>query len=107
MLCKLEGWNKLSLTLTGLCVPPTLVKEVQQFQCPVRQTDTRLLQIANRTYIPWCLSPVFDGDRQWTGPETFEVEAQSTRAYEVTYHPLTMSLDGKKHQVNSVSLANS
>ncbi|GFS07093.1 hydrocephalus-inducing protein-like [Elysia marginata] len=44
----------------------------------------------------WNLKPIIDGE-QWTGPVTFTVEPQQTKAYELTYRPLTMTTENKKH----------
>ena len=52
----------------------------------------------NKTNGLWQLRPVLDG-QHWSGPETFTVEPQQIRAYELTYLPLTMTQDGKKHTV--------
>ncbi|XP_055892829.1 hydrocephalus-inducing protein homolog isoform X5 [Biomphalaria glabrata] len=96
--CFLDGGphKAVTLTLTGSCtgIPP--VKEVQGFQCVVRQTDTRQIMIPNKSNQVWNLKPVIDGE-YWTGPVSFIVEPQQTKSYELTYRPLTMTSENKKH----------
>ncbi|XP_059164892.1 hydrocephalus-inducing protein homolog isoform X11 [Physella acuta] len=96
--CYLDGGphKPITLTLTGSCtgIPP--VKEVQNFQCVVRQTETRQLMIPNKSNQLWNLKPIIDGEH-WTGPVSFIVEPQQTKSYELTYKPLTMTAENKKH----------
>lgn len=96
-MCYLEGTDPLPLILTGMCIQVTPVKETQHFSTYVRQKDMKPLQIINRTNASWLLKPVIEGEH-WSGPETLVVEPQQTRPYELTYRPLTMTLDGKRHQ---------
>jgi hypothetical protein len=44
---------------------------------------------------------VIDGE-YWGGADTFAMDPSSTKAYEVSYKPLTMTFDNKKHQVGFV-----
>lgn len=44
------------------------------------------------------LRPVIDGE-YWSGPDTITVEPQQSKNYELTYRPLTMTQEGKKHMV--------
>ena len=101
--CFLDGGphKPVTLTLTGSCtgIPP--VKEIQNFQSVVRQTDTKSLMIPNKTNQLWNLKPIIDGE-YWTGPITFQVEPQQTKGYELTYRPLTMTSENKKHTVSNV-----
>ncbi|XP_035827636.1 hydrocephalus-inducing protein [Aplysia californica] len=96
--CLLDGGphKPVTLTLTGSCtgIPP--VKEVQNFQAVVRQSDTKQLMIPNKSNQLWNLKPIIDGEH-WTGPITFMVEPQQTKGYELTYKPLTMTSENKKH----------
>ncbi|KAK7505819.1 hypothetical protein BaRGS_00003090 [Batillaria attramentaria] len=84
------------LTLTGSCtgIPP--VKEVQNFSTQVRGKDVKMISIPNRTNQHWELTPVIEGE-YWTGPVTFSVDPQQTKQYELTYKPLTMTTENKKH----------
>ncbi|CAL1541298.1 unnamed protein product [Lymnaea stagnalis] len=96
--CSLDGGphKPLTLTLTGSCtgIPP--VKEVQNFQCVVREKETRQLMIPNKSNQTWNLKPIIDGE-YWTGPVTFLVEPQQSSAYPLTYEPLAMTSETKKH----------
>ena len=58
------------------------------------------LQVPNHsTSMTYNLRPVIDGAEYWSGPEMLVVPPQSTKYYELTYHPMTMTTDGKKHTV--------
>ncbi|XP_076808093.1 hydrocephalus-inducing protein homolog isoform X2 [Clavelina lepadiformis] len=95
--CKIEGGKPLKFTLTGMCIGTPPSKEVQTFNCHVRGRDVRSIMIPNRSNQRWTLRPLIDGD-YWTGADTLVVDAQQSRPYEITYRPLTMTTDGKKHQ---------
>lgn len=79
-------------------MPPTIIKEIQQFSTIVRQQDIKNLQIVNRTNANWQIKPVIDGE-QWDGPKIIDIPPQQIGIYELTYKPLTMTLDGAKHKV--------
>ena len=100
LLCFLEGGphEPVTLTLTGTCTSLPPVRDGQHFSTAVRQQETKNLSIANRSNQNWHLKPIIDGE-QWVGPVTFDVEPQQTKSYELTYKPLTMTTEGKKHQV--------
>lgn len=49
------------------------------------------------------LRPVIDGE-YWSGPDTITVEPQQSKNYELTYRPLTMTQEGKKHMVRIVEI---
>ncbi len=53
----------------------------------------------------WNLRPAIDGE-YWTGPETFAIEPNMTKGYELTYKPLTMTTEGKKHTVSTCKFEN-
>ena len=75
-------------------------QELVHFATFVRQTEKRNLQIINRSNSEWVLKPTIESDvPYWTGPETFLVDPQSMRNYELIYRPLSMTLEGKKHAV--------
>lgn len=64
--------------------------------------DVIFLQVPNHsTSMTYNLRPVIDGIEYWSGPDTLIVPPQSTKYYELTYHPMTMTADGKKHTVES------
>ncbi|VDL94742.1 unnamed protein product [Schistocephalus solidus] len=97
--CLLENGASVQVNLTAICVPPTVAKAILQFSCPVRETDTRGVTVANRTNSHWFLKPVVRGS-EWSGAETFEVGPQETGFYEITYHPLRMCTSEEKHRVS-------
>jgi hydrocephalus-inducing protein len=97
--CQVEGLAKpLHLTLTGSCVGKPAQRDVHHFTTHVRQPEVKGLHVPNHsTSLTYNLRPVIDGAEYFSGPETLIVPPQSTRLYELTYHPLTMTADGKKH----------
>jgi len=98
--CLLEGGphKPVTLTLTGTCIGNPQTREGQHFATSVRVKDTKNLTITNRSNQTWHLKPIIEGE-QWSGPVSFIVEPQQSKPYELTYHPLTMTSEGKKHQV--------
>lgn len=64
----------------------------------VRGKETKMISIINKTNQLWELSPVIEGEF-WSGPIKFIVEPQQTKQYELTYRPLTMTTESKKHMV--------
>lgn len=80
-----------------MCIGNPPVREGQHFSTNVRVKDTKNLTISNRSNQAWHLKPIIEGE-QWTGPVSFSVEPQQTKQYELTYYPLTMTSEGKKHQ---------
>lgn len=98
--CFLEGGphKPVTLTLTGICKPVPAPKDAQHFSTSVRSSETKNLYIANKTSQHWQLKPIIEAD-WWIGPVTFTVEPQQTKPYPVTYRPLEMTQEGKKHTV--------
>uniref|UniRef100_A0A2K6GI20 HYDIN axonemal central pair apparatus protein n=1 Tax=Propithecus coquereli TaxID=379532 RepID=A0A2K6GI20_PROCO len=98
MPCLIQGGNPLTLTLSGVCVGPPMVKEVVNFTCQVRSKHTQTIMLSNRTNQTWNLHPIFEGEH-WEGPEFITLEAhQQNKPYEITYKPRTMNLENRKHQ---------
>uniref|UniRef100_A0A5K4F930 Hydin_ADK domain-containing protein n=1 Tax=Schistosoma mansoni TaxID=6183 RepID=A0A5K4F930_SCHMA len=95
--CQIQGVGSKLITVSAACVPPTVIKEIQQFSTIVRQQDIKNLQIVNRTNANWQVKPVIDGE-QWDGPKIIDIPPQQIGIYELTYKPLTMTLDGAKHK---------
>ncbi|XP_018430800.1 PREDICTED: hydrocephalus-inducing protein homolog, partial [Nanorana parkeri] len=96
--CLTEGHTTLHLTLSGSCVELQSSASVVSFQCQVRSKQTQSIYLTNKTHDTWNLRPIIDGEH-WRGPEVITVEAhQQNKPYEVTYQPLVMSPDGRKHQ---------
>ncbi|XP_025115052.1 hydrocephalus-inducing protein-like isoform X4 [Pomacea canaliculata] len=96
--CFLDGGphKPITLTLTGSCTAIVPSKEVQNFMTFVRGKETKMISIINKTNQLWELSPVIEGEF-WSGPIKFIVEPQQTKQYELTYRPLTMTTESKKH----------
>ncbi|XP_065180488.1 hydrocephalus-inducing protein homolog isoform X2 [Sycon ciliatum] len=100
LLCRLENAAALQLTLTGVCIARTTTREPIQFSCHVRSKDVKTIQIKNPTNQAWVLRPVIEG-HYWSGAESVTVDPLSTKPYEVTYKPVVMTADGRKHQGNA------
>ncbi|XP_035275425.1 hydrocephalus-inducing protein homolog [Anguilla anguilla] len=96
--CTLERGAPLKLTLAGSCVTSPITKEVVAFACAVRSQHTQALSLCNRSGQRWSLSPAIEGE-DWSGPSAVVMEPhQQSHAYEITYRPLVMTTEGKKHQ---------
>ncbi|CAI9616595.1 unnamed protein product [Staurois parvus] len=74
--CLIEGNKTLTLTLFGSCVELQSTKEVVNFQCQVRSTQTQTIHLSNKTNEIWNLHPIIDGEH-WRGPEVITVEPTS------------------------------
>lgn len=93
---ELEGTNPLLLTLTGMCSEVT-PREVIQFSTNVRTKETKQIQLSLPRIINIIqLKPIITGEH-WSGAELLTIEPNQTKNYEVTYHPMVMSGDHKKH----------
>ncbi|KAI6660485.1 hypothetical protein LOD99_14069 [Oopsacas minuta] len=94
--CELEGTKPQYLTLTGMCsdIQP---KESIQFTTPVRTSESKHLSISvPRITNTIHLKPSIDGN-SWSGPELLTIEPNQTKNYTITYHPLEMTSDHRKH----------
>ena len=94
--CELEGTKPQYLTLTGMCTE-VLPKESIQFTTTVRTSDSKQLtltvpRITNIIH----LKPSIDG-AFWSGPELLTIEPNQTKNYTITYHPLEMTSEHRKH----------
>jgi len=100
--CQVEGLSRpLRLTVTGTCVSAPASRDVYHVTASVRQRETKSLPVTNQTTSQtYNLRPVIDGAEHFSGPETLTVPPASTRNYELTYQPLCMTTDGKKHTVH-------
>ncbi|XP_043935458.1 hydrocephalus-inducing protein homolog [Protopterus annectens] len=95
--CMIEGSKPLKLTLNGSCVSIPTTKEVVNFNCHVRTKQAQTIILANRSNQTWMIQPLIEGEH-WKGAEMIAIEAHQQKPYEITYRPLTMTLEGKKHQ---------
>ncbi|KAL6479129.1 hypothetical protein MHYP_G00125620 [Metynnis hypsauchen] len=95
--CSIEGGKPVTLTLAGSCIAPSVANQVVNFVCQVRSQCTQSLSLSNRTNQHWSLKPVIEGE-YWSASPSFAIEPyQQNKAYEITYKPLVMTTDGKKH----------
>ncbi|XP_074055255.1 hydrocephalus-inducing protein homolog isoform X3 [Macrotis lagotis] len=95
--CNIQGGKPIHLTLSGICVSVTGIKETVNFSCQVRSKHIQTIMLSNRSSQAWHLHPIFEGEH-WEGPEFLILEAhQQNRPYEITYRPRTMNIDGRKH----------
>ncbi|KAK2841889.1 hypothetical protein Q5P01_012089 [Channa striata] len=95
--CFVEGSSSsISLTVTGSCIVASTGKEVVHFVCPVRGSHTQTLPVFNPTMQRCSIRPVIEGE-QWSAAPSLTLEPHQNKTYEITYRPLTMTVDGKKH----------
>ncbi|XP_037539075.1 hydrocephalus-inducing protein homolog [Nematolebias whitei] len=95
--CSVEGSSSsVALTVTGSCIAATTNKEVVNFVCPVRSSHTQSLSILNPTGQYCNNTPVIKG-KQWIVAHHMTFEPYQNKSVDITYQPLTMTADGKKH----------
>ncbi|KAG7229797.1 hypothetical protein INR49_012446 [Caranx melampygus] len=85
------------LTVTGSCIVPSTSKEVINFVCPVRGSHTHMLPVVNPTNQQCSIRPIIEG-KQWSAAPYVNLEPLQNKTYEITYRPLTMTTDEKKHE---------
>ncbi|NXL46323.1 HYDIN protein, partial [Podilymbus podiceps] len=96
--CFIQGSEPLRLTLAGCCMETPVTKETLTFACDVREKHIQTILLSNPSNEAWTVQPVIEGEH-WKGPEFFHLEAnQQNKPYKITYRPLTMSSENKKHQ---------
>lgn len=86
---------------TGCVIIPCcslLIVQVVNFVCPVRASHTQTLSVFNPTNQRCTIRPVIEGE-QWSAVPFLTLEPLQNKTYEITYRPLTMAADGKKHLV--------
>nr|XP_057932234.1 hydrocephalus-inducing protein homolog isoform X2 [Doryrhamphus excisus] len=95
--CYIEGFSSpITLTVTGSCIATSYIREMVTFICPVRCSHTQTLYVANPTNQRCSIRPVIKG-KQWRAAPSVALEPQQSAPYDITYMPLTMTTDGKKH----------
>uniref|UniRef100_A0A8C8B419 HYDIN protein n=1 Tax=Otus sunia TaxID=257818 RepID=A0A8C8B419_9STRI len=96
--CFVEGSEPLRLTLAGCCTETPVSKETLTFTCAVREKHSQTILLSNPSNKDCTVQAVIEG-QHWKGPEFFHLEAsQQNKPYTITYEPLTMSSENKKHQ---------
>ncbi|KAM7413943.1 hypothetical protein PAMA_018980 [Pampus argenteus] len=95
--CCVDGSSSpVTLTVTGSCIVASTSKEVVSFVCPVRCSHTQTLPVFNATNQRCNIRPVVEGE-QWRAAPSLMLEPLQNETYAITYRPLTMTVDGKKH----------
>ncbi|KAG7333195.1 hypothetical protein KOW79_003330 [Hemibagrus wyckioides] len=95
--CSIEGGKPVTLTLVGSCIALPVANQVLNFVCQVRSHCTQSVSLSNNTNQRWHLKPVIEGEH-WSASLSFFIEPyQQNKAYEITYKPMAMTTDGKKH----------
>lgn len=75
-------------------------RQVLNFVCQVRSQCAQSVTLSNNTNQRWNLKPVIEGE-YWSALLAVVIEPyQQNKAYEITYKPMAMTTDGKKHLVN-------
>ncbi|XP_047008963.2 hydrocephalus-inducing protein homolog isoform X3 [Ictalurus punctatus] len=97
LFCSIEGGKPVTLTLAGSCVVLPVANQVLNFVCQVRSQCTQSVTLSNNTNQRWCLKPLIEGE-YWSALLSLVIEPyQQNKAYEITYKPMVMTTDGKKH----------
>ncbi|XP_042266839.1 hydrocephalus-inducing protein homolog isoform X2 [Thunnus maccoyii] len=94
--CVDSSSSPVTLTVTGSCITASTSKEVVSFVCPVRGSHTQTLPVFNPTNQRCSIRPVVEGE-QWRVVPSMILEPLQNKTYQITYRPLTMTTDGKKH----------
>ncbi|XP_075327326.1 hydrocephalus-inducing protein homolog [Odontesthes bonariensis] len=95
--CFVEGSSSaVTLTVTGSCIAATTRQEVVNFVCPVRSSHTQTLSVLNPTNQRCSIRPLIEGE-QWRAALFVTFEPHQNKTVDITYRPLTMTADGKKH----------
>nr|XP_020443912.1 hydrocephalus-inducing protein-like isoform X2 [Monopterus albus] len=95
--CLVEGSSSpITLTVTGSCIAASTSKEVVNFVCPVRDSHTQSLSVINPTSQQCSIRPLIEGEH-WSAALSVTLEPHQNKTYEITYRPLTMTTEGKKH----------
>ncbi|OXB57221.1 hypothetical protein ASZ78_016396 [Callipepla squamata] len=96
--CFIQGSEPLTLTLAGCCTETPGIKETLIFSCEVRGKHSQTILLSNPSNEPWTVKPVIEGEH-WKGPEYIHLEGcQQNKPYKITYKPLTMSSEERKHE---------
>ncbi|XP_056273332.1 hydrocephalus-inducing protein homolog [Pseudoliparis swirei] len=95
--CCVEGSSSaVTLTVTGSCIAASTSKEVVTFVCPVRGSHTQTVAVFNPTNQRCSIRPVIEGE-QWSSEPSVTLEPFQNKTCEITYRPLSVTADGKKH----------
>lgn len=68
------------------------------FSCRVRTSQTQTLSVTNPTCESCNVTLVVKGE-QWSAAHFMTFEPSQSKTFDVTYRPLTMTIDGNKHPV--------
>ncbi|MCJ8733357.1 hypothetical protein PDJAM_G00222410, partial [Pangasius djambal] len=97
LFCSIEGGKPVTLTLAGSCIALPVANQVLNFVCQVRSQCTQSVTLSNNTNQRWHLKPVTEGE-YWSALLSLVIEPyEQNKAYEITYKPMAMTTDGKKH----------
>ncbi|XP_031731518.1 hydrocephalus-inducing protein homolog isoform X1 [Anarrhichthys ocellatus] len=95
--CCVEGSpSPVTLTVTGSCIVASTSKEMVNFVCPVRGSHSQTLPVFNPTNQHCSIRPVVEGE-QWSAASSVILEPLQNKTYKITYRPLSITADGKKH----------
>ncbi|KAI5098228.1 hydrocephalus-inducing protein-like, partial [Silurus meridionalis] len=98
LLCSIEEGKPITLTLVGSCIVLPVSHQVLNFMCQVRSQCTQSVKLSNNSNQRWHLKPVIEGE-YWSALLSLVIEPyQQNKVYEITYKPMTMTTEGKKHQ---------
>ncbi|XP_016531526.1 hydrocephalus-inducing protein homolog [Poecilia formosa] len=96
LFCFIDGSPLIKLTVTGSCVPPSISKEVINFTCRVRTSQTQTLSVTNPTCESCNVILVIKGE-QFSAAHFMTFEPNQSKTFDITYRPLNMTTNGNKH----------
>ncbi|XP_074748293.1 hydrocephalus-inducing protein homolog isoform X5 [Strix uralensis] len=87
-----------SLRTSSLIYTKNYGSNTLTFTCAVREKHSQTILLSNPSNKDCTVQAVIEG-QHWKGPEFFHLEAsQQNKPYTITYEPLTMSSENKKHE---------
>ena len=104
LICKLFVKNsddviKLKLFGKGTDTHPDSIQNIN-FECPVRETITKTVEIKNNTLTKWSITPNLTFEKNVKGffkvEDTIEIPSKTTKNLEIIYKPLTINPEIQK-----------
>lgn len=100
----IEKYRIFNVKITGSCCELPEAIDTLVFSSPVRERQTRALNIENDTTVNWDLKPEITGDF-FTVVETVHVPSKKSAICTVIYAPLIMNNETNPHKVTRKCLA--
>ncbi len=100
IVCIVDGAPPLTLNCTGRCIsmPDECIQQID-FECEVRSTQQKTIELKNTTKGQWVLQPTIS-NAMWSGAERLVVGPNESKSYEVVFKPILMTTEESKHEGN-------